>query len=557
VVLQVVDVLGDQFDWPSALGRGVTVALAIGFVVALILASYHGEKGRQHISGPELLLIAAALGIGGLVMTLVVGGDSPDGAPSSAAADQAISGPLDPKRVAVLPFEHRSPDPGDEFFTEGIHDDLLSQLAKVQDLSVISRTSTEGYAGTTLPVPQIARELGAGTLVQGGVQRAGAAVRINVQVIDGRSDAHLWAETFDRPFTMDNLFDVQTAIVREVTNAVSATLLPEEEQRIVAPPTSNAQAYELYQQARQIWRSGIDDADQLMQAIEAYERALALDSTFALAYVGLSDAAADLAGRERADELVPLARSSALRALEIDPDLGEAHGSLAYIAHVFDWDTAAARGHFERAIELSPNNTVALHDYGRFLFNFGDLDRSIGLYERARALDPRTAYISWNLGRSLSEAGRPEEGLQAIEAGLALQRDHYPHVLAAYALFRLGRPEDAARRAELALLNAGSDSVFVLAPVAELRARAGEVEAARAALQRAKSAADTGGGDPVGIAWAHVALGEPDSAFVWFDRGLAQRSRFILERRLWSDWADPIRDDPRYVSLLRRIDLDG
>lgn len=561
VVLQLADGLGARWNWPPGFQRSIDILLVIGLLATLVLAWYHGEQGRQHVSGMELLILATVLllGGGGLALLNRQGGEAGAAGAGleSGGSNAASSEPLDPKRIAVLPFEHRSANDDDRFLTEGIQDDLLSQLAKVQDLSVISRTSAERYAGTTMGILEIARELGAGTIIEGGVQRAGQALRINVQVIDGRSDDHLWAETFNSAFTMDNLFSVQGAVVAQVALAVSATLLPKEEELISTPPTANAEAYELYKRARYLWRSSATDRYQ--EAIDLYERAVALDPTFALAWVGLSDALADLAGTERSEELVPRALDAAQQALSLNPDLGEAHGALAYVAHVFDWDTASARDHFLKAVELSPSNTTALHDFGRFLYNFGDIDESVSYLIRARELDPNIPYIAWSLARALTESGRPEEGLRAVEESLLLQPTSYGHGTAAYALYRLGRHAEAVERAELATVDDDVFAVLNLARLAEIQALTGDAESAQRSLASSKGqlAVSSARAAPVEIAWAHVALQESDSAFAWFYRALEARERNLLERKLWSDWANPIRNDPRYSDLLEQIDLGG
>jgi len=547
VVLQVMDALEGPLGLTQGVQSAVLILLVVGLLITLVLAWYHGEKGHQRVSGPEFVLIMALFGVAGLLLM----SNRPEQEASGGVPLPVSS--LDPRRIAVLPFEHRSATDGDEYFTDGIRDDLLSQLAKLSGLTVISRTSLERYAGTTKSVPEIAREVGAGTVIEGGVQRVGERVRINIQVIDGTTDSHLWSETFDDVFSVQTLFEVQGAIVVQVADAVHATLLPSERSIIGTVPTTSDEAYELYKRGRFIWLHQVGTDFDRVAAL--YERAVAIDSEFALAYAGLAEVYGDMAGLSDTDVPLSKARAAGQRALSLDPDLSEAHAALGYITHWFDWDSATARGHFEQAVRLSPSNSLALSDYGRFLLNFGDIEEAVANLRRAAELDPGTAFLATGLGRALYMAGRPREAVAVLEGALRLQPSPYTHLQLGYALFSAGRPEEALREARLALVEAGRDSVWVMAGLAELMALTGDIEGARPILSLVKEHPTGPESHPVGIAWVYVAMSEPDSAFAWLERAVQSRNRLLIERKLRSTWADPIRADPRYDRFLDRIGL--
>ena len=308
--------------------------------------------------------------------------------------------------IAVLPFDNRSRNVDDEYFTEGIHDDLLTNLARISALKVISRTSVNQYKGTEKTIPQIADELGVATVMEGAVQRSGDTVRINVQLIDANTDEHLWAEIFDRELTTENLFAIQSEISQKIADALEATLSPEEEQRISEFPTESMEAYNAYLRGRQLLTQR--NSKDLNQAMELFEEAVELDPQFALAWVGLSESANLLGthGSLNRDEEPQIMDAAINQALEINPQLGEAFvskGSLLDELGQYEQSEAA----YKRAIELSPNYPTAYQWYAILISDTNDrLQESLELTKKAAQLDPLSPIIKQNIANIYGRMGR-------------------------------------------------------------------------------------------------------------------------------------------------------
>ena len=316
-------------------------------------------------------------------------------AQTSNEADSAVSR----QSIAVLPFENRSNREEDQFFTDGIHDDLLTTIARIGSMKVISRTSVMEYKGTTKKIPEIALELGVANILEGGIQRSGDHVRINVQLIDAQTDEHLWAEIFDRELTANNLFAIQSEISKAIADALHTTLSPEETQRIDNQPTDNLLALEAYLRGKQLMATR--DSEELALAIEAFGKAVELDPDFSLAWTGVADSNNLLSeyGTLPREVSNPIREDAINRALAIDDKLGEAYASLgSLLSDTNRFDEAEAA--FQQAIELSPNYATAWHWYSVVLANNFPLrvNEAIDLAEKAAELDPRSSIISNWLG---------------------------------------------------------------------------------------------------------------------------------------------------------------
>ena len=292
-LLQVLGYLADAFHWPDFVKQVGAIGLAAGLPVVLVVAWYHGDRGQQRVSGAELAILSVLLALGGGALWLYGQRSAqapvllgPPAAPTAAQGSPAAPADERPS-VAVLPFENRSRLDDDVFFVDGIHDDILTQLSKVSALKVISRTSVEKFRDTQLSTKEIAEQLGATQILEGGVQRAGQRVRINVQLIDAATDAHLWAESYDRELTAASIFAIQTEVAAAISEALRATLTPAERKRVSAVPTRNLEAWEAFQLGRQRMANrtsaGLAESERFMQ------RATELDPDFALAHVGLAD----------------------------------------------------------------------------------------------------------------------------------------------------------------------------------------------------------------------------------------------------------------------------
>src|SRR5881398_1993484 len=299
----------------------------------------------------------------------------------NAAVEPAPTGSAIPeKSIAVLPFDNLSRDPDNAYFAEGVQDEILTRLAKVADLKVISRTSTQHFKSTSDNLPQIAKQLGVAHILEGSVQKAADQVRVNVQLINAMTDAHLWAETYDRKLT--DIFAVESDIAKTIAETLQAKITGSEKNSIAKAPTANPEAYELYLKGRFFWnkRSGVD----LRKAIEFFNQAIAKDPSYALAYAGLADSyllLPNYGGAPTAD-VVPPARAAVTKALELDDSLAEAHASLGLL-DTLDLRLERAITHFERAVQLKPNYATAHHWLGLGHLSLGHFDQAIAEGKRA------------------------------------------------------------------------------------------------------------------------------------------------------------------------------
>jgi len=420
-LLQVIGFVADAFHWPDAAKQVAAIVFAIGFPIAVALAWYHGDRGQQEVSRAELAILSVLVLLGGGALWLYGQRDTqvtspPSTAPIAAQVPSVASADEGPS-IAVLPFENRSRVDDDAFFVDGIHDDILTQLSKVSALRVISRTSVEQFRDTKLPTKAIAEQLGVKSILEGGVQRAGDRVRINVQLIDAGTDAHLWAESYDRELTAANIFAIQSEVAAAIAAALKATLTAGEKARLRAVPTRNLAAWEAYQLGQQ--RMARRTSAALEEAVRFFQRAIELDAEFALAYVGLANALAlrvEYGGSPEANTM-RRATAAAARAVELDPDLAEANTSAAWLA-VLREDWAAAETGFRRAIELNPNYATAHHWCSRLFLYQGRYDQALRFAEKAAELDPLSAIINVNLGNARERSGQFGEALAAYRKAI-------------------------------------------------------------------------------------------------------------------------------------------
>ncbi len=354
------------------------------------------------------------------------------------------------RAIAVLPFTSRSPDPDNVFFADGIHDDLLTALANINSLRVISRTSVMEYRDTQKNMREIGKELGVTTILEGAVQKAGNSVRINVQLIDTNADEHLWAHSYDRELTTNNIFAIQSEISAAITSALKATLTPEEQARLDSVPTENLEAYNLYLAGRNnIYSRRLVN---LQQARQQFERAIELDPNYALAYSGLSDSVMLMLSNHNAisiDKAFPISKAALDKALELDTsdaDIHASHGLYQMHLWVFQDDEAArtaSHDAFERALLINPNHVQALM-WRANLYDESETSKSIELLERAIALDPLARIPQLNLGGQYAVLGQNDEALRQWLKTIELHPDWAtPYQSIASHLSGLGRLDES------------------------------------------------------------------------------------------------------------------
>jgi len=454
LIAQVTELAADSFGAPAWVMQMLLIVLALGLPAALILAwalelTPEGIKREKNVDRSQsiapqtgrklnnMILLLMALAIAYLLFdrfstqrvpepisqTTAEQTTKPEGKNALATATPEITR----QSIAVLPFDNRSNLEEDEFFVEGMHDDLLTNLAKIRSLKVISRTSVARYKDTEIPIPEIAKQLGVANIMEGAVQRAGNTVRINVQLIDAQTDEHLWAEIFDRELNTENLFAIQTEISRKIVEALEARLSPEEQKRVDNRPTDNLAAYNAYLRGRQlIARRTAETVD---QALTEFQRAVELDPQFALAWVGVADAA-ELALRVsdmNLPETIKLSQEAVDKALAIDDQLGEAQLARAVLLDLSQDDVAKTEAAYKRAVDLSPGYAQAWQTYAEFVSQFpGRLDEALEMAHRAAELDPLSNAIQNQVIDILSRLGNYQEAEQRLAKLIEQDPDFAP-----------------------------------------------------------------------------------------------------------------------------------
>jgi TolB-like protein/Flp pilus assembly protein TadD len=419
--LQGLEYLSGTYDWPRQIQQLTTLALLVGLPIVLVLAWYHGDRGEQRVRGTELAIITLLFLLGGAIFWWYERAGETS-TPAAVTADVSKGGttPADPRpSIAVLPFENRSDVEKDAFFVDGIHDDILTQLAKIGSMRVIARTSVEPFRDTKLTTREIAEQLGVTKLLEGGVQRAGDRVRVTVQLIDAANDAHVWAENYDRELTAANIFAIQSEVATAIAGALRTALTPAEQARAQAVPTQNLEAWEAYQlgQQRMAKRTNADLSD----AERFFREAISRDPKFALAYLGLADAVTlqlDYGGGSLESNL-STAEKAVAEALRLDPNLAEAWASSGLIAS-YRSQIDRAESMYRRAIELNPNYATVHHWYGFLLRNVGRLDDALVQQQRAVELDPLSVMARVNLGAIQEALGRFPEAEAAYRKAIEI-----------------------------------------------------------------------------------------------------------------------------------------
>ena len=452
------------------------------------------------------------------------------------------------RSLAVLPLENFSRDPEQEYFADGMTEELITDLAQIGSLKVISRTSVMGYKGTKKPLPQIGRELGVDGVLEGSVQRAGHRVRITAQLIEASSDRHLWAKSYERDLA--DVLALQSEVARAVAQEVRAALTPEEKARLARARQVDPEVHELYLRGRQKVSLGVEK--ELREAIALFERALAKDPKDALSWAGLADAWAGLSDFYLPPrEAMPKAREAAEKALQFDDSLGEAHASLAIINTLYDWKWAEAEREFRRAIELNPGYALAHDWYGTLLVSVGRSSEWPKESRLARELDPLSPMVHNDAGWNAFLSRQNEEAIGALRRAIEI----YPELGIAHAILALAhaekrQPNDAVAEARKAM--EVDNSPLVIATAGGAMAIAGDLAGARQVLAQLDDITKTRYVCPYEVGMIHLYLGEKDAAFRSFEKGYEVRSACMPFTKI-DPRMDPIRSDPRYADLVRRL----
>src|SRR6184192_2917470 len=455
------------------------------------------------------------------------------------------------KSIAVLPFDNLSGDPQNAYFSEGVQDEILTRLAKIAELKVISRTSTQRFKSAPNDLRQIAQQLGVANILEGSVQKANDQVRVNVQLINALTDAHLWADTYDRKLT--DIFAVETEIAKTVAEVLQAKLTGSEQHVIAARPTANAEAHQLYLKGRFFWnkRTGSD----LKKSIDYFEQAIAADLNYALAYAGVADAYVWLptytAGTPR--DCYPKAAAAAKKALELDDTLAEARTSLALAIWLYDFNSSQAISEFQRAIELNANYAIAHQQYGNnTLAALGRFDDAIVEGKRAVELDPLSLVINTDLGSDYYYARRYDEAIAQLRKTLEMDPGFYiAHLVLGQMLDAKGAHDAAIMECQKA--RALNDDPTVLGVLARAHGLSGNKMEAEKILDQLKKLSQERYVSAYSFALIYLGLGDKEQALRWLEQSYQDRAGSDIGFIRVDPLLDPLRGDPRFEALAEKI----
>jgi TolB-like protein/Flp pilus assembly protein TadD/predicted Ser/Thr protein kinase len=456
--------------------------------------------------------------------------------------------------LAVLPFENLSGDPDQEYFSDGLTEEMISRLGNLhpERLGVIARTSVMRYKDTRKAIDEIGRELGVDYILEGSVRRAADRIRVTAQLIQVADQTHLWADNYDR--NVADVFAVQSEVAGKVAGSLALKLLPERQSALAQVPTSNAEAHEAYLRGRYHW--GKRSKEGMTKSIEYFNQAIKLDPNYALAYAGLADSYNQFAayGFISPAEAHPKAREAVTKALGIDESLAEAHASLGYEKLRYDWDWAGAKKEFARAVELSPNYGPAHQWNALYLAAVNRLSESLAEAIRARELDPLSPIFNRALGRHLYFARRYRESIESCRRALEIDPSFVPAMWTlglAYA--QAGKQEEAIGELERAANLAEGSSIYagLLGYVYGLSGRKSE---ALKILDNLTQDSKQHFVSSYAIALIYLGLRNNSEAIAWLGRAYAERSEELSFLQVEPTF-DPLRSDPRFQELVRKMNF--
>jgi serine/threonine protein kinase/tetratricopeptide (TPR) repeat protein len=460
--------------------------------------------------------------------------------------------------IAVLPFVNDSADPDADYLSDGITESLINSLSQLPRLKVMSRDSVFMYKGKETDVQAIGEALDVRAVLKGHVTQRGDSLDISAELIDTRDNTHIWGQQYSRPSS--DIFALQNELAREITTNLRMRLSGEEEKRMARRPTGNSDAYQDYMRGRFWWsRRGPEAA---ARSIDFFQRAIAKDANFALAYSGLADAYSNqgTSAAEPPVEAFPKAKDAALKALQIDDSLAEGHASLAWVMALYEWDWAGSEKEFQRAIALNPNYATAHQWYGIVLWNTGRLEEALAQERRALELDPLSMIINRNVGDVLMYQRKYDLAIAQYRKALELDptfTSAINNMALAYAHKGM-YPEaiDEFQKGAGTSARSGSGGAPPSPVLAYIYAKAGRKAEARQMLTLIQDGASERYVPAITSARIYGALGEKDMAFEWLEKSYAEHSIAAQTSGIKADPAfDPLRSDPRFTDLLRRIHL--
>jgi TolB-like protein/Tfp pilus assembly protein PilF len=492
-------------------------------------------RRRARAAGAAALALAALLAVGLAVLR------------RPAAESGAI------RSIAVLPLENLSRDADQEYFADGMTEALIGDLAKIRALRVISRTSVMRFKGVRKPLPEIARELNVDAVVEGSVQRSGDRVRITAQLIRGATDEHVWNQSYERD--LGDLLALQAEVARAIAGEIKVAVTPQEKTRLAATRRVDPAVHEAYLRGRFHWSRRTEP--NLRKAIDYFQEAIRLDPGYAPAHSGLADSYIGLVfpvGALSPNEGFPRARAEVARALQIDDGLPEGHASSAALKMLYEWDWPGAEQEFRRAIDLDPSYAHAHHYYSHLLLATGRTAESLAESRKALDVDPLSANLNTHLGWHYLYAREPQGAIAQLRKTIELDPQYFmAHVFLSRAFEMQKNYAEAIAESRKAGEISPQNSL-VLAPMAAALAHSGRRTEALAVLEQLEEISRRRYVSAYEVALVHVALGDKNRAFEWLERAYTQRADDLIylnvEPRL-----DPVRADPRFSDLVRRVGL--
>lgn len=556
LLVQVTTQVFPIFEIPNWALRLIVLAIIIGFPISLVIAWAFEltPEGLKRTEDADLaaqtrtkshawiyvVIVGVLLSIGLFFIGRYTGRNS----------SSAFSGELPAKSIAVLPFDNLSEEKGNAYFAEGVQDEILTRLAKVADLKVISRTSTQKYKSAPDNLRAISQQLGVANILEGSVQKANDQVRVNVQLINATNDAHLWADTYDRKVT--DLFAAESEIAKTIADTLQAKLSGSEMTAMAKAPTADSEAYESYLKGNYFWnkRTGAD----FHKAIDYFNQAIAKDSSYALAYVGLANSYVLLSnyGAATPKDSIPQARAAALKALELDSNLAEVHATLALLSQ-YEFDSQRAISEYERAIKLSPNYANAHHWFGDGpLMALATTDRSIAEGKRSVELDPLSLINNSDLGWDYLNARRYDEAVAQWRKTIEIDSHFYlAHYYLGEGLQLQGKLTEAIAEYRTAVeLN---DDPLALALLGQAHARAGQKDAAQKILARLTEEAKSRYVSGYSFALVCLGLGDKEGAIDALERAYRNGEGADIYIIRVDPFMDELRGDPRFEALAEKI----
>ena len=459
------------------------------------------------------------------------------------------------RSLAVLPLENLSRDPDEEYFADSMTEAILTDLAKINALRVVSRTSVMRYKRTQKPLPEIAKELNVDAIVEGSVQRAGNRVRITAQLIHAATDQHLWAEAYERD--LRDVLVLQDEVARNIAQQVRVKLTPEENIRLSSGRPVDPEAYQLYVKGRYFWAKR--NQESFNRAISYFREAIDRDPSYAAPYSGLADcyvlfgSSFDVGGHPPS-EVQPKAKAAALKALELDSSLADAHNSLAYVKLNYDWDWSGAEAEFKRSLELNPGYAHGHHWYAHLLFSSGRRDEALAESTRSLELDPLSPILVVHLGWHYLYTRQHDRALDQLAKALELE----PSYALAHWYRGLAYEEKKMYPEALRELTKTKDllpgNLAVQSDIGHVYAVSGNKSEAEKTIARLKQESTRTYVNLYELALIYIGLGQNDQAFDWLEKAYRERSDQLIYLKV-DPRLDPIRSDSRFADLVRRVGI--